>query len=144
MAAWVIGAMTHARGDILPGWRAGILILGLYAMFLQAFLAGLAGPAHAHGPAAPGDAGGICVTGVDHAPQAGEAPAAPQTFHACVCPTMCHAAGALPVAGAPFTVRLAFLSAVHSGVRDVSGAQTPARLSPPARAPPHAGFVLQS
>jgi hypothetical protein len=132
--------MTQARREFLPGWRSGLLVLGLYAMLLQAFFAGLAGPLHA----APGfDAGVTCSEAAEGASSA-QGPAGQHQAHDCVCPALCHAGGLLTGADVH---RMAF--DVHSLAVGVTAiwahiASSSQRLAPPARAPPHAGFVVQS
>lgn len=128
----------HARSETLPGWRAGLLVLGLYAMLLQAFFAGLAGPAHSlPGP----DGAALCVAGELSAP--GQAPAKPHTGMDCVCASLCHAGGALPGERASVPAAQPFdtgISVVHVTLV-VSRADH--RVNPPARAPPRTEVVLQ-
>ncbi len=137
---WVIGAMIKTRSETLPGWRAGLLVLGLYAMLLQIFLAGLAGPVHSlAGPDGPV----LCVSGQASAP--GQAPATPHTGHDCVCAALCHVGGALPgVRGASVSVASSF----DIGARVVHVAlvvsRADLRVHPPARAPPRTDVVLHS
>ncbi|MDP2355104.1 MAG: hypothetical protein Q8M31_03475 [Beijerinckiaceae bacterium] len=136
-AKWVIGAMIIARSETLPGWRAGLLVLGLYAMLLQVFLAGLAGPAHSlAGP----DGAVLCVSGEASVP--GQAPVTPHAGHECVCAALCHAGGALPGARASFAVVPSFegVAGVLHAALVVSRAD--ARVHPPARAPPRNDVVL--
>ncbi len=132
--------MTRARRETLPGWRAGLLVLGLYAMLLQVFLAGLAGPAHSlAGP----DGAALCVAGEQSAP--GQTPAKPHTGMDCVCAALCHAGGALPgVRETSVSVAKTF----EIGVRVVRGAlfvtHADFRVHPPARAPPRTDVDLHS
>ncbi len=138
---WVIGAMIKTRSETLPGWRAGLLVLGLYAMLLQVFLAGLAGPAHSlAGP----DGAVLCVSG-DEASMPGQAPATPHTGHDCVCAALCHVGGALPgVRGASVAVAPSFdlgANVVHVALVVLCA---DVRVHPPARAPPCTDLVLHS
>lgn len=136
-AKWVIGIMIHARSETLPGWRAGLLVLGLYAMLLQIFFAGLAGPAHSlAGP----DGAVLCVAGEPSA--TGQAPEKPHTGLDCVCAALCHAGGALP--GVRTTVAVARIFSDVAKTRHVARAGSRAELCnhPPARAPPCNDLVL--
>lgn len=139
---------THAPRELLPGWRAGLLVLGLYAMLMQAFLGALAGPSHAF--SGTGDAV-LCVAGQTSSSEASsseassnEAPAAPMRHGAtdCVCAALCHAAGALPAAAAASLPVAPFAIVLSSRLVDDLASAKHARALPPARAPPRAGFVL--
>lgn len=135
--------MTKARGELLPGWRAGLLVLGLYAMLAQAFFASLAGPAHIAfaGP----DGAVLCVSSADSASSEREqTPAKPHTGHDCVCAALCHG-GHVPVpALAAGIVILRLATAGAPAVLDQLAFSAFPRVLPPARGPPHAGFVLSS
>jgi hypothetical protein len=132
--------MLSGRRDLLPGWRAGLLVLGLYAMLLQAFFAGLAAPMHA----AAFDPGVTCVSAAEAQSSQGEKPTPLHRAHDCVCPALCHPGG-LPsnaVASVPAFYAQAAARALPDAWLHIPA--TSMRYPPPARAPPHAGFVLQS
>ena len=131
--------MTRARSEWLPGWRAGLLVLGLYAMLMQAFLAAVAPPMHAlAGP----DALSLCVSGGESSGEGGQ-PAHPHSGKDCVCSALCHAGG-WTVAGAPWGVIAIERLPVFV---ELAALAQPAvaytiRATPPARAPPRVAFVL--
>jgi hypothetical protein len=133
--------MTQGRREIIPGWRAGLLVLGFYAMFLQSFFAALAGPVHiAVGP----DGASICVSSAA-VPEKSQEPLKAHTGQDCVCAALCHgAAGAL--GRAPFTtitlLKFSIASAATHADRGVNA--TNQRALPPARAPPREVFVFFS
>lgn len=130
--------MTRARSEWLPGWRAGLLVLGLYAMFMQAFLTALSPPVHALN--AP-DAATLCLTGEPSAD--GGKPAQPHTGKDCVCSALCHLGiGALAGASGVVVIieRLPLLVEVAVQASRASAASI--RATPPARAPPREAFVL--
>jgi hypothetical protein len=138
---WVIGFMTQAQREIIPGWRAGLLVLGFYAMFLQSFFAALAGPVHtAAGP----DGASICVSSAA-LPEKSQEPVKPHTGQDCVCAAMCHgAAGGLGHAPFATTTLLKFSIASATTYADRSVNASIQRALPPARAPPREGFVFFS
>lgn len=134
--------MTQARRELIPGWRAGLLVLGLYAMLLQSFFVSLAGPAHvAFGP----DGAVLCVSSADSAPSGRErAPVTPHAGHDCVCAALCHG-GHVPVPALEagmVTLRLAIAGAPT--VRDQFASLAFSRVLPPARGPPRDRFVVLS
>lgn len=139
--AWVIGSMVRTRSDILPGWRAGLLVLGLYATFLQAFFAGLVGPVHAW---AGLEGAAICVAGTAQEAESGPQPVGPQTAHDCVCVAMCHAAGALPGRTASSAAPVAILAPAAATLLRERLPGAVARALPPARGPPGADVGLHS
>lgn len=122
------GARTHEVGGV----RAGFLILALYALLTQAFLAGVMGGAHARGPDALG-AHPICLS------QEGEAapssPTRPSHGHDCACPTLCQAAGLPALALAPSFAAAPVRETLPPDALHVE--PHPALRRPPARAPPH-------
>lgn len=130
--------MTRARSEWLPGWRAGLLVLGLYAMLLQAFLAVVTPPARALiGP----DPVALCVS-VESSIDGG-APSHPHTGEDCICSALCHSGGGT-IAGARGGVigieRFPVL--VETTVPAHSTGANQDRATPPARAPPHEAFVI--
>lgn len=130
--------MTRARSEWLPGWRAGLLVLGLYAMFMQAFFAAAAPSAHVlAGP----DALSLCISG-DSSADRGQ-PAQPHTGKDCVCSALCHAGGGA-VAAAPGGLvaieRSPIIVELAAPTRHVDAYSV--RATPPARAPPRVVFVL--
>ena len=131
--------MTQQRRELLPGWRAGLLVLGLYAMLLQAFFAGLAGPSHA----APFEPGVTCSQAAQ-GHSAGQEPASPNVAHDCVCPALCHSGGMAPGAAAQAFAPVARFADVDLPPAWEHVAGPYLNVAPPARAPPHVGFVIES
>lgn len=129
--------MAKGRAHHVGGLQAGLLILGLYALLAQAFLAGVMGGAHAG--ARPGadihalEGYLICApSGQSDAGQ--QTPPAPAHTHNCACPTLCHSA-ALPLA-------LAAIAAPHPWPAVAAPGSAPGLTAgpsvrvPQARAPP--------
>ncbi|MFN3892185.1 MAG: DUF2946 family protein [Beijerinckiaceae bacterium] len=131
--------MIEKRRELLPGWRAGLLVLGLYAMLLQAFLGALVGPAQA---LASADRMILC-TSSGEASAPGHEPATPHAGHECVCAALCHGAGALaPSQGGQVEI-LRFEIDLAPPLSPQRAFSLLVRALPPARAPPRNGFVLK-
>ena len=109
-------------------------------MLLQAFFAGLAGPLHA----APGFDAGVTCSEAAAANSLGQEPASPHQAHDCMCPALCHSGGVLTGAAEDVSAFDAQFVAPRLPAVWSQFASSSLRLAPPARAPPHAGFVLQS
>lgn len=129
--------MAKGRAHHVGGLQAGLLILGLYALLAQAFLAGVMGGAHAG--ARPGadihalEGYLICApSGQSDAGQ--QTPTAPAHTHNCACPTLCHSA-ALPLAVAAVVAPYGQSAAVPLASAPGLAAGPSVRV-PQARAPP--------
>ena len=132
--------MAKGRAHHVGGLQAGLLILGLYALLAQAFLAGVMGGAHAgHAGARPGadlqalDGYFICAPS-GHADAGPQTPTAPAHAHDCACPTLCHGA-ALPLAlaavAAPHPWPAVAAPASARGIAAAPGVRVPQARAPP-------------
>lgn len=132
--------MAKGRAHHVGGLQAGLLILGLYALLAQAFLAGVMGViGGAHAGARPGadihalEGYLICApSGQSDAGQ--QTPTAPAHAHNCACPTLCHSA-ALALAGAsvptPQSAPSTDLMAIVRSLTTSPGARIPQARAPP-------------
>lgn len=132
--------MTRARSEWLPGWRAGLLVLGLYAMFMQAFFTAASPPTHVlAGP----DTLALCVSG--DASTGGQKPVHPHSGKDCVCSALCHAGvGAVAAAPVAFVTVERFAVVIQLAALSPIATANNLRATPPARAPPREAFVFST
>lgn len=130
--------MSALRSRSFAIWRSGLFVLAVYAMLLQAFFGAIVTAAQAH-PGVAFDGSALCV-GASGASD----PASPVSHDRSCCAAACHVGGlwvpAPPPAATPPCVTLG----VDLAPARVAAASRVARVTPPARGPPHDAIRLPS